>query len=118
MLAALEEDDEDDDDEIALTMALTLMFRLIEAVLLAAATAAKLPPNATWSTGDEEGLLLGSLGAVESGLLGVLLTSADLLLTVDAVLFPLVLKMELLLLFIVALEARTAIGFIGYKNSR
>lgn len=75
--------------------------------MLLAVTAAKLPDVETCNTGEE----FVSLG----GLLGVLLTSADLLLIVDVVLLPLELKIELLLLFIVALDARTAVGLIGYN---
>lgn len=74
-----------------------------------AATDAKFPDVDTCSMGDEF--------VSRVGLLGVLLTIDDLLLTVEVVLLPLVLNIELLLLFIVALEARTAVGFIGFGTS-
>lgn len=77
--------------------------------MLLAATAAKFPEVAT-SIGDGFNSLVG--------LLGVLLANEDLLLIVDVVLLPLVLNIELLLLFIVALDARTGVGFIGYKITR
>lgn len=76
---------------------------VLEEVLLAA-TAAKFP-DVTTIIGDEFVSL--------DGLLGVLLANDDLLLIVDVVLLPLVLNIELLLLFIVALDARTGVGLIG-----
>lgn len=72
---------------------------------LLAATAAKLPVVERGHTGD--GL------SRDEGLLGVLLTRLGLLLGVDIVLIPLEFNIELVLLFIVVLEALTAVGLIG-----
>lgn len=76
--------------------------------VLLAVTAAKFPV-VVWGPGEV-------LSRVTVPLLGVLQTRVDeddLLLGVDVVLFALVFKIELLLLFIVVLEALTAIGLIG-----
>lgn len=72
---------------------------------LLAATAAKLPVVGIDNTGD--GL------SRDEDLLGVLLIKLGLLFGVEIVLFPLEFNIELLLLFIVVLEALTAVGLIG-----
>lgn len=72
---------------------------------LLAATAAKLPVVGITHTGD--GL------SRDEGLLGVLLIRFGLLFGVDIVLLPLEFNIELVLLFMVVLEALTAVGLMG-----
>lgn len=73
---------------------------------LLAATAAKLPVVGIEHTGD-------GLSRDRGLLFGVLLAKFVLLFGVEIVLLPLEFNIELLLLFIVVLEALTAVGFIG-----
>lgn len=74
---------------------------------LFAATAAKFPAVDTGQTGD------GFVISLVVCLLGVLLTRFTLLFGVGIVLFTLEFSTEFELLFIVVLEARTAIGLMG-----